>query len=117
MKEERRQSPRVRIETEVRVESGARIDRFTSFNLSSGGIFLESERPLPVGAQVVLKFELPDAGLVLAEGEVRHHTPVSAADRGDVKRPVRGMGIAFLRVEGAGALALAEQVKKLTLMG
>src|SRR6185312_3272044 len=33
-----------------------------SVNLSKGGIFLESKTPLPIGTDVQLRLEVPDAG-------------------------------------------------------
>jgi uncharacterized protein (TIGR02266 family) len=41
-----------------------------SVNLSQGGIFLESTTPLPVGAHVSLRFDVPGAGALDVEGTV-----------------------------------------------
>jgi len=115
MADERRSSPRFLVTTKVRLESGRTIQRYTSINLSSGGVYLESESPLAIGAQVFMKFDFPDAGAVEAHGVVKHHYPFLAEDPGLPVKELRGMGIAFVRVEGDGAQALADQIKALTL--
>jgi len=115
MSEERRREPRILVETKVRLESGRSIQRYSSLNLSSGGIFLETGTPISVGSQVFLKFDLPDAGPVEAHGTVRHHSPLLVQDPGMPERELHGMGIGFVRVEGEGAQHLADQIKALTL--
>jgi uncharacterized protein (TIGR02266 family) len=104
----------VLVSTQVRVEVGSLIQRYTSINLSSGGVYLECETPLPIGSRVRLRFTLPGAGQVEAQGTVRHHRPFFVKE-GKNERTLRGMGIAFERVEGDGAQALADQIKILTL--
>lgn len=115
MGQERRTAPRFEVETKVKVESPRGIQRYTSLNLSTGGIFLESEKPLPVGTEITLKFDLPGSGAVQAKGVVKHHHPLLVFIEGVGQKVLQGMGIAFLRLEGEGSQALAEQIKKLSL--
>ncbi|MFH1809137.1 MAG: PilZ domain-containing protein [Pseudomonadota bacterium] len=112
---ERRVMPRAFIRTAVRVETTRGIQRYQSFNLSAGGIYLETDKPLPVGSQIDLKFDLPGAGAVQAKGVVKHHQTLLIDEKGSGQSELHGMGISFLRIEGDGAQALAEQVKQLTL--
>ncbi len=114
MGEERRIAPRFEVTTKVKVESPRGIQRYQSLNLSTGGIFLESDKPLAIGTELVLKFDLPGEGAVLAKGVVKHHHPLIVTAEGGQK-VLQGMGISFLRIEGDGSQALAEQIKKLTL--
>lgn len=115
MGSERRVLPRAFIRTAVRVETLRGIQRYQSLNLSAGGMFLETDKPLPVGTQIEMKFDLPGAGAVHAKGVVKHHQPLLIEEKGTGQKELLGMGIAFLRLEGEGSQALAEQVKQLTL--
>ncbi len=117
MSQERRTAARVLITTAVRVETARGILRFQCLNLSTGGIYLESEKPLAVGTEIKLKFDLPGQGPVEAQGVVKHHNPLVIEEPGTGEQILHGMGIAFLRIEGVGSQALAEQVKQLTLRG
>lgn len=61
-----------------------------SVNLSSGGIFLEAEEPLPIGSRLRLHFAVPGCDELEVEGEVawvRHETSPGVP---------RGMGIRFV---------------------
>ena len=70
------------------------IDKFfTDFaeNLSKGGMFIATSRPLPVGSFIFLEFSLPDRSLVVkTKGEVVwvRKTPGSPKEK-------RGMGVKF----------------------
>lgn len=112
---ERRTAPRVEISTAVKVETARGIQRYKSLNLSTGGIFLESEKPLAVGTDLILKFDLPGSGAVQAKGVVKHHHPLLIFVEGVGQKVLQGMGIAFVRIEGEGSQDLAEKIKKLSL--
>lgn len=115
MGQERRTAPRFEITTKVKLESPRGIQRYNSLNLSTGGIFLESPKPLTIGTEITLKFDLPGAGAVDAKGVVKHHHPLVIFVEGVGEKVLNGMGISFLRIEGEGSQALAEQIKKLSL--
>jgi len=115
MADERRRTPRITLQTAVRVEAPRGLSRFKSLNISSGGIFLETNSPLPEGTRVQLRFDLPGHGQVDAEGVVKHvGTQVFDDPQGGEKK-IMGMGIAFVRIAGDAAQALADKVKELTL--
>ncbi|MBN2358709.1 MAG: PilZ domain-containing protein [Deltaproteobacteria bacterium] len=115
MADDRRATPHVFIATTVRLEAGSALQRYKSINLSSEGVFLETAKPLAVGSQCLLRFEMPGAGKVEAHGVVKHHGPLRIQDPDQPARDLAGMGISFVRIEGAGAQALADQIKALTL--
>lgn len=87
--QERRKSPRVKVEMWVE-ESRERETYFQrSANLSLGGIFLDRTIPHPLGTTVTLKFTLPSETEIL---EVQG-TIVNIGPDGE---PFGGMGIRFL---------------------
>ena len=73
-------------------------DRLNAFlsdythNISRGGTFIRTERPLEVGTALSFRIRAPELGELLLRGVVRW--AVNAEDAGD-DRPA-GMGIAFL---------------------
>ncbi|MBN2358868.1 MAG: PilZ domain-containing protein [Deltaproteobacteria bacterium] len=111
---ERRTSPRFLLTTPVRVEFGSAIQRYQTINVSRGGVFIECPRPLSLGTEVLVRFEVPDAGKVNAYGVVRHRNPLVVAEPGQPERRVPGMGIMFTRIEGDGAQRLIEFIQKLS---
>ena len=96
--EEDRKYPRV--STDVRVKwSGGTVDRFTreyvddiAKDLSSGGVFIATKRPLPKGSVVRVQFSTaPGEPPVLVKAIVRWRRRW---------RSPRGMGLAFYESEG-----------------
>lgn len=69
---ERRQHPRTPVSVLVRVEYTGQEFAALSVNLSAGGVFLDTERRLPVGTRVHLVFTVPIIAKypIRAEGEV-----------------------------------------------
>jgi type IV pilus assembly protein PilZ len=114
MTAERRAQPRFLLSTPVRVEFGRTILRYQAINVSGGGVYIECPKPLPVGTEVVVQFEIAGAGKVKAHGQVRHRNPITIADAGQPERTLNGMGIMFTRIEGDGAQRLIEFIKTLT---
>ena len=77
-----------------------------STNISTGGLFLETEAPLPVGTELQLRFTFPDSGERLEIlGSVRWVNAVHT--EGETPNP--GMGIEFLSIE-EGVLARVEEL-------
>lgn len=70
--------------------------------LGAGGMFIESESPLPSGAQIKVRFRLPTAGTV-HEIEARVAW-TQAADDGST-RGAPGMGIEFTDAVATATLA------------
>lgn len=85
---ERRASPRIPLEFEVMVHSAKHLFPATSLDFSSGGLFVATYRPLPVGTRVVLDFKLPNRLELEIEGVVRWC-------RGDSSAAPGGMGVEF----------------------
>lgn len=79
---------------------GIRCDYATT--LGAGGLFVESDDPLPSGSVFKVRFRLPGAPR-LHEIEARVVWSQPAADRASGQAP--GMGIAFLDAEAAAELA------------
>ena len=65
-------------------------------DLSTGGAYLSTERPLPEGSGVSLEVSLPD-GMLLLRALVRWTRRDSDLERGDL-RP--GMGVEFVELSG-----------------
>ncbi len=100
---ERRSGPRHPCELSVEFEDETHFLAGLSFDVSRGGIFIATYRPLPVGTRISLRFVLPtDGSVVRARGQVRwvRDTPLSDT------RP--GMGIAFTSLDPAAVPAITE---------
>jgi len=98
MDDERRQSRRGTLFTEVQYE-GAGIHaetRISDINLS--GVFIDALSPLPVGAALKLKFTLPCGQPVVTEGVVVH------------SQPRIGMGVEFTSLTAEDARLIQEAI-------
>lgn len=71
-------------------------------NISSGGVFVETRVPQPIGSQVRISFPA-DGGDMTAIAEVRYVCHLLASAGADGPRTLRGMGVRFLYFE-AGLL-------------
>jgi len=69
---ERREHPRIPISVRVRVQYTGQEFAAQSVNLSAGGVFLDTDRRLPVGTRLHLVFTVPIIAKypIRAEGEV-----------------------------------------------
>jgi uncharacterized protein (TIGR02266 family) len=78
--------------------------------LGAGGLFIETESPLPLGTALRLRFRLPGGSALHAiEGRVTWQHREADARAGDV-RP-GGMGVAF--TDAAAAAKLARELEAL----
>jgi uncharacterized protein (TIGR02266 family) len=93
----RRQAKRVSIDVRFRGAAAATNITGRITDLSETGLFLATEKFIPLGKEVHLEFELR-TGKVEAVGEVRWIA------RGQVAE--QGLGIRFLRLSAASALAI-----------
>ncbi len=84
---EHREKQRVALEVEIDLHTDSHFFSGLSGDVSEGGIFVQTYRPLAIGDEVALSFDLPD-GRVEAHGKVRWHRAHS-----DANDP--GFGIAF----------------------
>ncbi len=89
-----RASARVLVQIEAHIEGGTLQRVGQTANISETGVLLTGTPPIPLGARVDLRLELPDGGRELdLRGEViRHASP-------EVEN-VTGIGVRFLAVEG-----------------
>lgn len=98
----RRFTSRVETNGEVWVywQCGMRVDVSRVRNVSAGGMFLESEKPLPTGQRANLHF-LVQEGSIRADAEVRR------------SMPGEGLGLKFVAVEKECGPHLAELLARL----
>jgi hypothetical protein len=72
-------------------------------NISSGGILLEVQEPLPLGTQVRILFAMPDSqASIVARGEVKNHYFLNFSDGGG-QRSLTGMAVKFSEFEAESA--------------
>jgi type IV pilus assembly protein PilZ len=80
-------------------------------NISRGGLFIRSEQPLPLNAEVSLEIRLPETGVrIRATGRVVWNYDVP---RG-TSRIVPGSGIRFIDMSAADRAALESYLERLT---
>ena len=112
---EKRRSPRAPVS--IRIDYSTVDALFWDFarNINEGGVFVETDSPLPVGTKVQLKFYLPGlADPVETQGEVvwvgRGGPGQSDEDQG-ASRP--GMGIQFTELSAENKQAINRLVQEL----
>jgi uncharacterized protein (TIGR02266 family) len=89
---EKRGAARLPIEIEVQVEGAAQRFQATTADVSSGGMFIVTQRAIPVGVQMMLAFTLPNGTTLEVLGVVQWQT------NGGGQRPP-GLGVAFFCLE------------------
>ena len=80
---------------DVVVDFGTEDRFFTGFagNISDGGLFIATERPLPVGLPIMVRFSIPQfEAPITVTAEVRWVRP----SRPDLPETAGGMGVKFL---------------------
>ena len=83
-------------------------------NISSGGIMLEIQDPLPLGTEVRVYFSMPDShSKIVARGEVKNHYFLNFADAEGLARALTGMGVRFLEFENDGDALLGLGLSRL----
>lgn len=60
MDSDKRESPRIATNIEVRFREKSSFVRSYMLNVNKGGLFLRTDRPLPIDADVVMHVRLPD---------------------------------------------------------
>ena len=89
--EERRRYPRIPVEIFIEYEALEQFFKDYVTNISRGGIFIQTETPLPIGTKLYIRFLLPGSQEVIkTEGEV-----VWRSEEGKQ----RGMGVAFKKLD------------------
>ena len=85
-------------------------------NVSAGGIFLELQDPLPLGASVRVCFAMPDGwGEVVATGEVKNHYFINYTHDG-ANRAVAGMAVRFTSFENEGHHVLTDCLGRMRVL-
>jgi two-component system chemotaxis response regulator CheY len=96
----KRRAPRIPSRLEVSYGEDKVLSDYTvsvTFNVSAGGLFLETKNPLPLGEALKLKLELPENNCVVhCEGCVAWVNSTTSPIRSD--HPA-GMGVEFLCIE------------------
>jgi len=92
MGEDNRESPRIATNIEVRFREKSSFVRSYMLNVNKGGLFLRTERPLNIDAEVVMHVRLPDDQEIMTiEGRVVWTNAKSKAFP-------TGMGIQFTKI-------------------
>ena len=93
---ERRRTRRLPVEIQIQYETADGFFQDYIRNLSLGGIFIETSKPLPMHTKLKVQFSLPDMGApIVADGVVVHTLRV-----GQPRNPsLSGMGIRFSDLE------------------
>ena len=89
-----------RIESALGVQSGARFLAGEASDLSTGGLFVATSDPLPLGTELTLGLLLPDGHRVVVDAVV-------SWARGPHSGGAEGMGVRFVRVSRDDAAAIA----------
>lgn len=91
---EKRQSPRVPVTLELSYFSAGQLARDLVTDLSEGGLFVRTRKPLAIGTEVELHVELPD-GVTRVRGRVvwlrGAEDGMGIAFVGDVPEPIRAL--------------------------
>jgi uncharacterized protein (TIGR02266 family) len=104
-----------RFEVEIWVDFST-LDLVTSsyvLNLSQGGVFIKSETPLPLDAQVDLVLTLPSGSPVSARGRVVWNHDLTR----ETPRGARGCGIQFLELPPDDRRLLENFIESLAASG
>jgi len=105
-KQEHRQSPRLRYEASVELESDDRFYTGFSRNISGGGLFIGVASPPPVGTRLMVRFRLPTLeDPVETEAEVRWV-------RDGAGEVMPGMGVRFLSLPERVSTAIDQYLKQ-----
>lgn len=102
---ERRSAPRVRIESALGAHSGARFLAGEASDLSTGGLFVATSDPLPLGTELTLGLLLPDGHRVVVDAVV-------SWARGPHAGGPEGMGVRFVRLSREDAAAIARHASE-----
>ena len=93
--DDKRQHPRTPIELKVEYKKMNTFFADYTKNISKGGTFIKTERPLPLGTEFIFKLALPKRSQPFElRGEVIWTNQASEMQRPDI--PEMGMGIRFI---------------------
>jgi uncharacterized protein (TIGR02266 family) len=102
---ERRRERRVPVQIQIQYKSADGFFQDYIRNLSLGGIFIETEKPLPKNTKLRVEFCLPEmTDPITADGVVVHTLRVGQKKKSD--NSVSGMGIRFSDLESSSKQVL-----------
>ncbi|MBL8921755.1 MAG: TIGR02266 family protein [Myxococcaceae bacterium] len=104
----KRQSPRVRMQARVDLESDDNFFNGFSANISDGGVFIATVNMLPLGTSVDVGFTLPTGERIECRGVVRWVREVD--DRNPQNSP--GMGVQFVDLEPRAVQAIERFIEQ-----
>jgi type IV pilus assembly protein PilZ len=108
-KQERRAEPRVPLHIQIQYKTADQFFQDYMKNLSSGGIFIETSKPLKVGTKLKVQFCLPKMKKeILADGVV-----VRKVDLGRANPGAGGMGIQFSDLNLEDKTSLDEYIQEM----
>ena len=85
-------------------------------NISTGGILLEVDEPLPLGTRVKIVFSMPDShATIVAVGEVKNHYFLNFSDETG-PRSLTGMAVRFLEFEEESKESLGLGIQRLRIL-
>ena len=106
---EKREHARARLKVEVTYKTADVFTSNLSINISTGGIFIKTPKPPPMGTMLDLEFSLPDQHKTIkADGKivwVQHPSAKSSMPA--------GMGIKFRQISAEDLQEISEYVKKI----
>jgi len=106
---ERRAEPRIPLRIQIQYRTADQFFQDYMQNLSSGGIFIETEQPLKVGTRLKVQFCLPRMKkAILADGVVVRKVDVGPGNPG-----LGGMGIQFSDLNAEDKCSLDEYVREI----
>ncbi len=103
---ERRTAARLPIEIDVEVEGAAHRFAATTADLSAGGMFVATQRAMPIGVEVMLGFTLPNGTTLEVLGVVQWQT--NGGDQLDGNVQPAGIGVSFYCLEPEAKATLAD---------
>lgn len=96
----RREQPRMKIDAEIDLHSASNFFAGFSENISDGGLFIATERVVPIGAGVDLAFRLPNGIEIRGRGVVRW-----LRSGGEDGQPA-GVGVQFVNLSSTAEQAI-----------
>ncbi|MFC1516810.1 TIGR02266 family protein [Thermodesulfobacteriota bacterium] len=104
-----RKAPRIPKVLNLTYKSREGFIKALSSDLSSGGIFIKTLKPFPVGEQFVLNLTLPDTSELL---KIRCKVSWNQTDKEDLAKHPQGMGVEFIELSPADRQRLKEELIK-----
>jgi uncharacterized protein (TIGR02266 family) len=101
---DRRSSPRANLAVEVSLTSDSQFYVGLAGDISEGGVFVSTYKPLPEGSRIAIEFTLP-SGIIQAKGTVRWQRKASEG-------VTPGVGIAFEALSDEARTKIAEFCKE-----